>query len=119
MILLGLDGRPGPSGLKGDRGASLPTGFLIVRHSQDQTIPSCPADSVKLWEGYSLLYLEGNERAHNQDLGKSSEGKCSACLVGQVTWIYQRVIKVHSFCMKLGFFKTKMHTSDFDFFMEL
>lgn len=23
-----------------------------------------------LWEGFSLLYLEGQERAHTQDLGK-------------------------------------------------
>lgn len=23
----------------------------------------------RLWEGYSLLYIEGNEKSHNQDLG--------------------------------------------------
>lgn len=29
---------------------------------------------MKLWEGYSLLYIEGNEKSHNQDLG--SPGSC-------------------------------------------
>lgn len=31
----------------------------------------CPVGMAKLWDGYSLLYLEGQEKAHNQDLGKS------------------------------------------------
>lgn len=29
----------------------------------------CPAGMPRLWTGYSLLYLEGQEKAHNQDLG--------------------------------------------------
>jgi integrin beta 8 len=29
---------------------------------------------MKLWEGYSLLYTQGNERAHSQDLGAA--GSC-------------------------------------------
>lgn len=31
----------------------------------------CPVGMSKLWDGYSLLYLEGQEKAHNQDLGES------------------------------------------------
>lgn len=42
---------------------------MLVRHSQAVNIPECPQGASKLWDGYSLLYLEGNERAHNQDLG--------------------------------------------------
>lgn len=40
-----------------------------MRHSQTTSIPVCPAGHVRLWDGYSLLYIEGNEKAHNQDLG--------------------------------------------------
>ena len=29
----------------------------------------CPQGMAKLWDGYSLLYVEGQEKAHNQDLG--------------------------------------------------
>ena len=27
---------------------------------------------LKLWDGYSLLYVEGNEKSHHQDLGKDT-----------------------------------------------
>ena len=73
---VGLDGLPGPRGLPGlpgnpgRAGQTLPTGFLVVRHSQTTDIPQCPVGQTKMWDGYSLLYIEGNERAHNQDLGK-------------------------------------------------
>ena len=76
--IIGLDGLPGPRGLPGPvgnpglPGRTLPSGFLVVRHSQTLSVPQCPVGQKKLWEGYSLLYLEGNERAHNQDLGKMS-----------------------------------------------
>lgn len=49
-------------------------GLLITRHSQDQTVPECPSNTVKLWEGYSLLYFSGNEKSHQQDLGTA--GSC-------------------------------------------
>ena len=32
-------------------------------------VPECPRGQTKLWDGYSLLYIEGNEKAHHQDLG--------------------------------------------------
>ena len=76
VYLLVLVGPPGPIGSPGDPGlpgGTLPTGFLIVKHSQTTDIPRCPSGTA-LWEGYSLLYLEGNERAHSQDLGEFSIG---------------------------------------------
>ena len=46
---------------------------MLVVHSQTTSIPNCPAGASKLWDGYSLLYLEGNEKAHSQDLGKNTQ----------------------------------------------
>lgn len=66
----GLDGLPGTKGAAGLAGHVRPPGHLIVKHSQTVVIPECPQGTTKLWEGYSLLYLEGSERAHGQDLGK-------------------------------------------------
>jgi collagen type IV alpha len=45
------------------------TGILLVKHSQTDMVPECYPGHHKLWDGYSLLYIEGNEKAHNQDLG--------------------------------------------------
>ena len=47
------------------------TGQLLVRHSQSSSIPLCGQGETQLWDGYSLLYIEGNEKAHHQDLGKA------------------------------------------------
>lgn len=65
----GLKGMKGYPGLPGDSGSNFFTGILLVRHSQQSTVPNCPTGMDKLWEGYSLLYIEGNEKAHSQDLG--------------------------------------------------
>lgn len=46
----------------------------MVRHSQSTIVPRCEQGTTKLWDGYSLLYLEGNENAHHQDLGLA--GSC-------------------------------------------
>lgn len=46
----------------------------MVKHSQNSQIPMCPQGMAKLWDGYSLLYVEGQEKAHNQDLGQP--GSC-------------------------------------------
>ena len=74
----GLSGREGPRGSVGEQGppgvAYARAGLLITRHSQDQTVPECPSNTVKLWEGYSLLYFSGNEKSHQQDLGTA--GSC-------------------------------------------
>ena len=71
-----FQGYPGAPGEKGEAGRpceqqnDYQSGFLVVKHSQTTKIPQCEAGQIQLWTGYSLLYVEGNERAHNQDLGK-------------------------------------------------
>lgn len=75
--LLGLQGPVGAPGLIGEPGAPCETtpdyltGILLVKHSQSQSVPICEPGHIRLWEGYSLLYTDGDERAHSQDLGKS------------------------------------------------
>lgn len=69
VTISGPRGPPGPSGVPGVPGAVPPTGFLLVRHSQTPELPACPRGLTKLWDGYSLLYIEGNEKSHHQDLG--------------------------------------------------
>uniref|UniRef100_A0A8B9DQJ9 Collagen IV NC1 domain-containing protein n=1 Tax=Anser cygnoides TaxID=8845 RepID=A0A8B9DQJ9_ANSCY len=63
----GIPGPPGPQ-------VRSSSGFLLVLHSQSDREPLCPQGMPKLWTGYSLLYLEGQEKAHNQDLGLA--GSC-------------------------------------------
>lgn len=59
----GVLGQPGPcADIKED-------GFLFTRHSQELHIPECPAGSTQLYSGFSLLFINGNNRAHGQDLG--------------------------------------------------
>ena len=70
-FLSGIRGLPGIQGPPGSAGYIPPVGFLMTRHSQSTNIPVCPPSMTKLWEGYSLLYVEGNERSHHQDLGRS------------------------------------------------
>lgn len=67
--LSGPPGLPGQNGPPGPPGPSYRDGFLLVKHSQTTEIPQCPPGQQKLWDGYSLLYIEGNEKSHNQDLG--------------------------------------------------
>uniref|UniRef100_A0A672U408 Collagen IV NC1 domain-containing protein n=2 Tax=Strigops habroptila TaxID=2489341 RepID=A0A672U408_STRHB len=50
-------------------GRSVGVGYTLVKHSQSDQIPPCPIGMSKLWDGYSLLYVEGQEKSHNQDLG--------------------------------------------------
>ncbi|KAG5833285.1 hypothetical protein ANANG_G00274300 [Anguilla anguilla] len=72
--LEGNPGRPGTPGIPGMAGRSVSVGYLLVKHSQSEQTPMCPVGMSKLWDGYSLLYLEGQEKAHNQDLGLA--GSC-------------------------------------------
>uniref|UniRef100_A0A493TGD3 Collagen IV NC1 domain-containing protein n=1 Tax=Anas platyrhynchos platyrhynchos TaxID=8840 RepID=A0A493TGD3_ANAPP len=74
--LQGQPGRPGSPGLPGMPGRSVSIGYLLVKHSQSDQEPMCPIGMNKLWSGYSLLYFEGQEKAHNQDLGLA--GSCLA-----------------------------------------
>merc|ERR1711907_243723 len=48
---------------------------LFARHSQTDSNPGCPAGTVSLWSGYSLLHTTGNNYHHAQDLG--SAGSCA------------------------------------------
>lgn len=70
----GLDGLPGLKGKLGDRGTPASRtsmqGFVFTRHSQTTATPSCPEGTQPLYSGFSLLSVQGNERAHGQDLGK-------------------------------------------------
>lgn len=43
-------------------------------HSQSTSIPQCPLNLTRLWTGYSLLYVQGHDTSHGQDLGES--GSC-------------------------------------------
>ena len=75
----GQGGDIGPAGKMGEKGTrgiagSGDFGFMLTVHSQDSTIPECPSGMSKMWDGYSLLYIQGNERAHGQDLGEA--GSC-------------------------------------------
>ena len=70
----GLKGIPGPPGPRGDPAPPSPApksrGFAIVRHSQAEIIPVCPKNTVKLWDGFSLLHIHSEKRTQGQDLGK-------------------------------------------------
>uniref|UniRef100_A0A3Q2GNK3 Collagen IV NC1 domain-containing protein n=1 Tax=Cyprinodon variegatus TaxID=28743 RepID=A0A3Q2GNK3_CYPVA len=68
----GSDGPQGPPGIPGSGSAA--HGFLLTRHSQTEFPPSCPDGTNPIYDGYSLLYVQGNERAHGQDLGTA--GSC-------------------------------------------
>lgn len=70
----GLPGPPGALGPPGPAGPAYRDGFVVVTHSQTTQVPQCPQGTQKLWDGYSMLYLEGNEKAHSQDLGQA--GSC-------------------------------------------
>ena len=69
----GLDGLPGLKGRPGDPGppatGTMKRGFIFTRHSQTTVIPSCPEGTAPLYSGFSLLFIQGNEQAHGQDLG--------------------------------------------------
>ncbi|KAJ8274368.1 hypothetical protein COCON_G00089930 [Conger conger] len=73
---VGPQGIPGPPGEKGFPGSSRANGygFLLVMHSQSEEIPICPVNMVTMWNGYSLLYMEGQGKARPQDLGRA--GSC-------------------------------------------
>lgn len=65
----GFPGQPGAPGRPCEEAKDYMTGILLVKHSQSEIVPECVPGHTKLWDGYSLLYIEGNEKAHNQDLG--------------------------------------------------
>lgn len=72
----GLQGHTGAKGVPGPPGPCIDSphqdSFLFTRHSQELYIPECPAGSTEVYSGYSLLFINGNNRAHGQDLGKKT-----------------------------------------------
>lgn len=71
----GLDGRPGPKGQLGESAQrEQPRGYVYAIHSQTTSVPQCPSNAVKLWDGYSLASMVGSSRAAGQDLGAA--GSC-------------------------------------------
>lgn len=78
-VFTGTAGLQGPTGAKGVPGPPGPCtdtpqqdSFLFTRHSQELYIPECPAGSTEVYSGYSLLFINGNNRAHGQDLGRKT-----------------------------------------------
>ena len=47
---------------------------IFVIHSQTETVPTCPGNSTKIWDGYSLIFLGDNFYQTGQDLGRA--GSC-------------------------------------------
>merc|ERR1712117_407473 len=72
--LAGSDGLDGAPGAPGQQAAPQAIGVVFARHSQTDSNPGCPAGTVSLWSGYSLLHTTGNNYHHAQDLG--SAGSC-------------------------------------------
>lgn len=62
-----MSGEVGPKGSQGPPGTK--DGFLFTKHSQKTLVPACPPGSKRVYFGYSLLFINGNNRGHGQDLG--------------------------------------------------
>lgn len=89
-----MEGERGPPGNDSD---IMTDGYLLTRHSQTTEIPTCPT-GTKMWEGYSILYLEGNERAHGQDLSKLftclKSKVCRNNLFDEIYFYFYSILKV-------------------------
>ena len=68
----GDPGQRGARGFPGSGGGTVVDSFLIARHSQNASAPDCPPGASLIYAGYSLLFINANEKAHGQDLGGSS-----------------------------------------------
>lgn len=92
----GFPGPPGPEGIPGSMGLpgspSVAHGFLVTRHSQSIEEPLCPHGTRLMYAGYSLLYVQGNERAHGQDLGNS----CFFTIFKLIVCIYLQLLAIIS-----------------------
>ena len=75
---LGPLGRKGQLGLNGDPGPPGPRGHspntLLTIHSQTNSNLECPRNGSLLWNGFSLIFTDGNDFGHGQDLG--APGSC-------------------------------------------
>ena len=92
---------------------------MLVRHSQTSNVPRCEPGELQLWDGYSLLYLEGNEKSHHQDLGISLfyylkkyflpikvfiSNKLFSILKGLRVRVFNALTQCHSFSVTLMMF---------------
>ena len=68
----GVPGNDGMKGVPGRRGISPST--LLTIHSQTNDTPSCPENGTELWQGYSLVFTDGNGFGFGQNLG--APGSC-------------------------------------------
>lgn len=68
----GQEGERGVEGVPGEPGsAASASGFYVTRHSQGQAPPVCPSGYQKMWDGYSLLYVQGADIINLTPLGIS------------------------------------------------
>ena len=77
----GPPGQPGRKGEPGEDGQPGPLGpigrspnTLITVPSQTNSTPPCPGNGTLLWNGFSLIFTDGNGYGHGQDLG--APGSC-------------------------------------------
>lgn len=99
-VSTGITGKQGPVGAKGVRGPRGAIGdirdkdsFLFTRHSQTRNTPECPAGSTTLYSGYSLLFINGNNRAHGQDLGNTRAAEKHSPLTETVVLQHENIIR--------------------------
>lgn len=70
LFLSGPPGKQGPFGKAGLPGQSMRVGYTLVKYSQSKQVPIRPSEITQLWVSYSLLFVEGQEKVHNQDLAR-------------------------------------------------
>lgn len=91
--------------MTGGPGPSIPTGYILTRHSQETRIPTCPPGTNKLWDGYSFLFMEGNEGGHSQSLGMEVNDHCFLAKCSNVQSVVKMHVKIEKVCDRsvLGF----------------
>lgn len=94
----GIPGTPGDPGQPGSREV-LRSGYLLVIHSQSVKVPLCPDGSSQLWVGYSLVYLEGQEKAHTQDLGRDLQNNDISPISPQVYIVNEKPFSFYFFLL--------------------
>lgn len=70
-------------------------------------MPLCPDRTNRIYDGYSLLYVQGNERAHGQDLGTKDcccvlPGSCVCTSFYEKYLIYLAFFFFSILCSRLG-----------------
>ena len=77
------------------------------RHSQNRYKTDCPTGTRKMWDGFSLAYVQGNGKAHGQELGIVDKIDvfflCRPFVVWMLcyklkSWLYSSLESVHVYC---------------------